>query len=162
MSFEINAKIESYEDWQSIQQRSLSISTSIRKNMFEHQLVLNGVIPVLDFIINESARYAPEKRIVQDFHSDRSEIICFSGILLYSGYVRFSHKNHYWSTSDDFRFAMASEYVSRDRFRLRVFISPIKMIFNKWTLKAIPLYDLLNKKFSQKQLAIDASNPVYR
>ena len=118
-------------------------------------------------LVDLTNRYAHQKG--SDFRTNADEMLLFFGLLL-SGYHKLPTEDSYWSTSSDLACPIASESMSRDRFRkIKRFIhfaDNCDLNQNDKYAKIRPLYDHLNQRLQQfgvfeKDLSIDESMVPY-
>lgn len=104
---------------------------------------------MIDLLVEESRRYAlflncPDPKITS------SEIRCFLGILLISGYNHVPSKRHYWDGGNDMRNTAIYESMRRDRFlqicRFLHCTDNTKVDSNDKAWKVRPIMDQMKKR----------------
>ncbi|XP_008477065.2 piggyBac transposable element-derived protein 3-like [Diaphorina citri] len=105
---------------------------------------------VIDMFVKNTNKYIAMKNFVGDVSYE--EMLCFFGVLLYSGYVDCPRKRMYFETgSADMNHDIVTSSISRTRFEL--IMSNVHVCDNRYLdktdryAKVRPLYNILNKKF---------------
>ncbi|XP_050295686.1 piggyBac transposable element-derived protein 3-like [Anthonomus grandis grandis] len=104
---------------------------------------------IIDLVVKYSNLYAIQHNRQGDIHS--SEIKCFVGVLLLSGYNSFPRRSMYWENNSDAGNTLVYSAISRDRFsfimqNLHLNDNNNLENTNKFS-KLRPLFSTLNEKF---------------
>lgn len=128
---------------------------------FNHDVIMH--------IVKQSVIYAAQQGNMSFTLSD-SDIYCFLGILILSGYSPVPRRRMYWENNEDTRNILVTKCMSRNRFEeiLRYFhvADNTNLAPNDKMAKVRPLFDMLNKTFIQfapieKEISIDESMIPY-
>lgn len=104
---------------------------------------------ILKLMVSETNRYASQKNKTQTV--TLSEIKCFLGILILSGYIPLARRRMFWEKNSDCHNDLVAESISRDKFEY--IMSNLHLVDNTAIsktdkfAKVRPLFDHLNKKF---------------
>nr|CAH7753302.1 unnamed protein product [Callosobruchus chinensis] len=104
---------------------------------------------VINMIVEFTNRYALQRN--SDIVVSTTEMKCFIGVLILSGYVIHPKRSMYWENRNDTHNVMVTEAISRDRFsqimKVIHFCDNTALDKSDRYAKLRPLFTLLNKKF---------------
>lgn len=129
----------SYQNWEAVYgpRRLLEPKQYFEQLFNEH---------ILEMILNYTNNYAAQKN--SNPNITMSELACFIGVLLYSGYSVYPRRSMYWENSPDSGDPIVYDSISRDRFSYIMtnlhFCDNANLNPNDKFAKMRPLFDKLN------------------
>lgn len=108
---------------------------------------------ILEYIIEETLRYAHNVKNDASFRLDIAELKCFIGILLLSGYHQVPSERMYWSAEPDLGLSIVQEGMTRNKYTkikaMLHFADNDKLDKSDRTYKIRSLIEKVNEKFQQ-------------